>query len=152
MTVPYSQDLRDRVLQASDRGMKTKQIAKNFSVSPSWVRRVKQRRRETGETTHRPMGGPGVTIVDREQLAALVHDHPDATLAELRTLLGVQCALSTLCKALKKIGLTFKKKRSRPRSRIARMSRNVVLPGVRGPSASNRADWFSSTRHGQRPT
>ena len=85
---------------------------------------MKQRRRESGETTHRPMGGPGVTIVDREQLAALVRKHPDATLAELRTYLGVQCALSTLCVALRKMGLSFKKKRSTRRSRIAR-----TLPG-----------------------
>ena len=89
MTTPYSQDLRDRVLQASDRGIKTKQIAVTFNVSPSWVRRVKQRRRETGETTHRPMDGPGITIVDRQQLAGLVRKYPDATLAELRTYLGV---------------------------------------------------------------
>jgi transposase len=109
MARPYSQDLRERVLRAYDRGMKTKQIAVTFHVSSAWARRVKQRRRETGETTHRPMGGPGVTIVDRERLAALVGTHPDATLAELRGLLGVQCALSTLCKALKQIGLSFKK-------------------------------------------
>ena len=140
MTTPYSQDLRDRVLQGYDRGMKTKRIAKIFSVSPSWARRVKQRRRDTGETTHRPMGGPGVTIVDRQRLATLVHEHPDATLAELRTLLGVQCALSTLCKALKKMGLTFKKKRSMRRNRIARMSPNDALSGVPGRSPSSLAD------------
>ncbi len=57
MTTPYSQDLRDRVLAAYDRGMKTKQISVIFGVSSSWSRRLKQRRRETGETTHRPMGG-----------------------------------------------------------------------------------------------
>ncbi|MBU0719501.1 MAG: IS630 family transposase [Planctomycetes bacterium] len=89
--------------------MQTKQVAETFNVSRSWARRVKQRRNETGETTHRPMGGPGVTIVDREQLASFVRQHPDATLAELRDLLGVDCALSTLCKALKKLGFTFKK-------------------------------------------
>lgn len=126
MTTPYSQDLRDRILQAYDRGMKTKQIAETFSVSPSWARRVKQRRRESGETRHRPMGGPGITIVDRQQLAGLVRKYPDATLAELRTYLGVQCALSTLCVALKKMGLSFKKKRSARQNRIVRTSPNGV--------------------------
>jgi transposase len=116
MATPYSQDLRDRVLRAYDRGMKTRQIARTFNVSSSWARRVKQRRRETGETTHRRMGSPGVRIVDREQLAALVREHPDATLAELRERLGVQCALSTLCMALKKMKLTFKKNASRHRA------------------------------------
>ena len=132
MSVAYAQDLRDRVLAAYDRGMKTKQIAELFEVSSSWARRVKQRRRETGETTHRPMGGPGVTIVNRERLAWLVHAHPDATLAELRTFLGVQCALSTLCQALKQMGLSFKKKRSMRQSRIARTSCKAGLSGARG--------------------
>jgi transposase len=120
--------------------MKTKQIAELFSVSPAWARRVKQRRRETGETTHRPMGGPGVTIVDREQLATLVREHPDATLAELRSRLGVQCALSTLCVALKKMGLSFKKKRSTQRSRIAPTLPNNASPGAAGRRPSRRVD------------
>jgi transposase len=120
--------------------MKTKQIAETFHVSASWARRVKQRRRETGETTHRPMGGPGVTIVNRERLASLVHAHPDATLAELRTLLGVQCALSTLCQALKKMGFSFKKKRSMRRNRIVRMSCKAGLSGVHGRKARTPGD------------
>ena len=132
MATPYSQDLRDRVLRAYDRGMPTKQIAETFDVSRSWARRVKQRRNETGETTHRPMGGPGVTIVDREQLALFVRQHPDATLAELRELLGVDCALSTLCKALKKMGFTFKKKRSTRPSRTARTSSKGGYRGAPG--------------------
>lgn len=140
MATPYSQDLRDRVLRAYDRGMKTKQIAETFQVSPSWARRVKQRRRETGETTHRRMGSPGVTIVDRKQLASLVREHPDATLAELRRLLGVQCALSTLCQALKQMGLSFKKKRSMRRSRIARTSCKGGLSGVPGRRRPTRGD------------
>ena len=138
MAAPYSQDLRDRVLRAYDRGMRTKQIAETFGVSPAWARRVKQRRRETGETTARPMGGPGVTIVDRAQLAALVREHPDATLAELREYLGVQCALSTLCMALKKMGVSFKKKRSMRRNRTGRTSRRDVPGGATGRKRSTR--------------
>ncbi len=140
MATPYSQDLRDRVLRAYDRGMKTKQIAETFSVSPSWARRVKQRRRETGETTHRPMGGPGVTIVDRKRLGWLVGEHPDATLAELRTRLGVQCALSTLCQALKQMGFSFKKKRSTRPNRIARTWRKGERSGVHGHGTRTRDD------------
>jgi transposase len=140
MATPYSQDLRDRVLRAYNRGMKTKQIAETFHVSPAWARRVKQRRRETGETTHRPMGGPGVTIVDRAQLAALVRKHPDATLAELRAMLGVQCALSTLCQALKQMGLSFKKKRFTRRSETVRMSSKGGRSGIRGRRKRRRND------------
>ena len=36
MAKPYPQELRDRVLAAYDRGMKTRQIADVFAVSPAW--------------------------------------------------------------------------------------------------------------------
>lgn len=136
MAAPYSQDLRNRVLAASDRGMKTRQIADTFDVSRSWVRRVKQRRRETGETTPRPMGCPVVWKVDRAHLAEIVRSHPDATLEEIRDQLGVSCAISTICTALKELGLTFKKRRSTPRSRTARTSLSVARSGGRSPARS----------------
>lgn len=93
MATPYSQDLRDRVLAAYDRGMPTKKIAEVFAVSPAWARGIKQRRRETGETSARPMGGATVSKIDRVRLADLVKERPDATLRELRERLkGVRCA------------------------------------------------------------
>jgi transposase len=122
MGASYSQDLRDRILAAADRGMPTKQIAQVFMVSPAWVRRVKQRRREDGETTPRKMGGPGPIKIDRARLAELVREHPDATLAELRDMLGVDCAISSVSASLIKMGLSFKKRRSMPPSRSGRTS------------------------------
>jgi len=120
MGAAYSQDLRDRVLSAYDRGMKTRQIAEVFRVCPAWARRVKQRRRETGETTPRPMGSPGFRRFDRARLAELVRERPDATLKELRELLGSPCGEPAICTALKRLGLSFKKRRSTRRSRTAR--------------------------------
>ena len=49
----YSMDLRERVLADCDAGMGTDEVAAKFSVSPAWVRRLLQRRRETGETAPR---------------------------------------------------------------------------------------------------
>jgi len=130
MGAPYSQDLRDRVLAAGDRGMPTKQVSEVFGVSRAWVRRLKQRRRETGETAPRPMGGATVTKIDMARLAELVRAQPDATLKELRACLGIQCAESAVCMALKRLGLSFKKRRSTRRSRIVRTWRRG------GPSGS----------------
>lgn len=129
MGAAYSQDLRDRVLAAIDRGMPTKQIADIFMVSPAWVRRVAQRRRVAGETTPRKMGGPGPIKIDRDRLAELVREHPDATLAELRDMLGIECAISSVSAALIKMGISFKKRRSTPPSRTAPMSPRRGLPG-----------------------
>ncbi|MGH9858725.1 MAG: helix-turn-helix domain-containing protein [Candidatus Acidiferrales bacterium] len=125
----YSQDLRDRVLAAYDEGMETTPIARLFKVSPAWARRVKQRRAQFGETTPRCSGGFKVIKVDRAQLAELVRANPDATLEELRERLGVQCAISTICMALKQLGFTLKKKSCGPRSRAGRMWRSVAWSG-----------------------
>lgn len=129
MPAPYSQDLRDRVLGAHQRGMPTRQIAEIFQVSPAWARRVKQRLRERGQTGPRKMGSPGVRKIDRDQLARLVREQPDATLKELRQRLGGICGEPAICMALKKMGLSFKKRRSTPPSRAAPTSRRPGPPG-----------------------
>jgi len=136
MAAPYSQDLRLRVLSAADRGMNTIDIARAFNVASSWVRRVKQRRRESGELGPRRMGSPGVFKVDRARLVELVRDDPDATLAELRDRLRVGCALSTICVALKKLGYSLKKRSSTRRSRTVRTSLNAASNGVAGVKRS----------------
>lgn len=130
----YSQDLRDRVLAAYDRGMRTKPIARLFDVSPAWARRVKQRREQFGETTPRCAGGFKIIKVDRSRLAALVREDPDATLEELRERLGVRCALSTICMALKQLGFSFKKKSCVPRSRSGRTWPSGVSSGRTSPA------------------
>jgi len=136
MAAPYSQDLRERVLAAGDRGMRTIQIARIFGVCPAWVRRVKQRRREHGEITPRQRGHPGICKVDRARLAELVREDPDATLMELRERLGVACGLSTICVALKKLGFSFKKRSSTPPSRRGRMLSSAARIGARGRRTS----------------
>ena len=53
-------DLRERALLDSD-GMKAADVAVKYRVSGSWVRLLKQRRRETGEVAPRVQrtGGAG---------------------------------------------------------------------------------------------
>ena len=48
--VPYSKEMRREVLAACDRGEGTRAVALRFRCSESWVRRVKQERRELGKT------------------------------------------------------------------------------------------------------
>ncbi len=141
MPIPYSQDLRDRVLAVCDRAMKTKQIADLFGVSRSWVRRVKQRRREHGEVAPRPPEPPvRYAKINRVRLRELVETHPDATLVELRTMLGVQCAESAIWKALDKMGFTFKKRRSMRQSKTDQMSLSVVPRGSETRSSPTPVD------------
>jgi len=125
----YSMDLRQRVIDDCDAGMGTKAVALKYSVSPAWVRRLKQHRRERGDIVPRTGGGSRGCKIDRQQLAQLVEAHPDATLVELRDRLGVAVTAWAVGKALRELGLTFKKSRSMLPSKIAPMSQNVVPAG-----------------------
>ena len=129
MGVSYSQDLRDRVLGARDRGLKTKQVADLFCVSASWVRRVLQRRREEGRTQPKPRGGAINVKIDAERLRQLVREQPDATTRELHARLGIACSESAVGMALLRLGLSFKKSRSTRRNRTAPTSPSGALPG-----------------------
>lgn len=132
----YSMDLRKRVLAACDAGHKTKEVATLFGVSPSWLRRLKQRRRESGRIEAYPRNSgrkPVLNEAARERLKELVRQQPDATLGELRELLGVHLSISTLWEALHKMRLAFKKSPSTRRSRTAPMSRSS---GASGTSSS----------------
>lgn len=114
----YSMDLRKRVLADSDGGLPTKKVATKYGVSSTWVRSLKQRRRETGEIAAR-VGGGRKPKIDRARLLTLVQEQPDATLMELRDRLGVKCSLSAIWMALDKLRISFKKSACEPRSRIA---------------------------------
>lgn len=111
---PYSMDLRERILSDSDAGLPTKRVAEKYSVSASWVRRLKQRRRESGQIAPRCGSGrkPKLTDEHRQRLQELVDQRPDATLEELRDELGVDVCLSTVWCALKALELTLKKSNS----------------------------------------
>ncbi len=136
MAAPYSQDLRDRVLIAYDRGEETKAISDSFAVSPAWARRVKQTRRKEGRTTPLPMGGATVVKIDRTLLESLVRARPDATLEELRDYLGVAVSISAIWTALDALGWSYKERRSTRRSRIAPTWPSV---GPRGGARSARS-------------
>lgn len=131
MGAAYSQDLRDRIIAARDRGMPTVQVARLFNVSPAWVRRVMQRLREHGETMPRPRGGVTVVKIDMQRLHALVEAQPDATIRELHERLGIDCSQSAVDMALRRLGLSFKKRRFTLRNRIGRTSRSGESNGVK---------------------
>jgi transposase len=115
---PYSLDLRKRVLRAWDSGVDAKTIAAKYEVSRAWVNRLVQYRRETGsiaprqQTTFRPR----VLAGQEARLTALVAARPDATLVELRDALPTTAALSTLWRALDRLGFTLKKNGTRRRA------------------------------------
>jgi len=117
----YSMDLRERVLKDCDALMKTQAVAEKYSVSPAWVRRLKQRRRETGEIGPKQQrrGPVPAWITYADKIREAVRQAPDATLAELRERFGLPLPRATLARALLALGLTRKKSRFGPANRIA---------------------------------
>jgi transposase len=118
----YSMDLRARVLKDCDAGVGTEAVAAKFSVSASWVRRLKQRRRETGRVG--PAGQrrgpkPGWEVY-AERLREAVRQAPDATLREYRERFALPLSRSALARALAVLRLSRKKSRPGPASRTAR--------------------------------
>lgn len=131
---PYSMDLRQRVLAACDDGLGTAEVAETFAVSPSWVRRLKQRQRETGSAAPRVPSrhGPAPVLAGQaERLRSAVRDHPGETAADYRDRLGLDVAPLTVWRMLRRLGLTFKKSRSAPPSRIAPTSQPPERGGGR---------------------
>ena len=119
---PYSQDLRDRVLRALERGDGPADIARRFEVSRVWVYQVRDRAEKTGERGSRPIGGYRRSrIAEKEQeLRAWIADRPDLTLAELQQRLeqqGVVIKIGALWHQLSRWNLTFKKNAARQRTR-----------------------------------
>ena len=86
---PYSQDLRQRIVDTVQRGEGTvRQIAERFLVSVSFVTRLLQLHRSTGSVEPRPHGGGNPAVLtpeDLERLRELIRQQPDATLEECRT-------------------------------------------------------------------
>lgn len=126
----YSQDLRDRVLWALERGEGPSAIARRLEVSRVWVYQVRDRKQETGLRTSLPIGGHRRSRIAgmEAELRAWIEAEPDLALNQICDRLaekGVAIKSGALWHQLNKWNLTFKKNASRQRART---------PG-RGPSA-----------------
>jgi transposase len=126
MARAYSQDLRDRVIDAALSGVPARHAAARFGVGDAtaivWVRRARQ----TGERMARRQGQPRRCKLDphRDYLVDLIATKPDLTISELLDRLlverGIKAGRATLWTFLDRCGLTFKK---RPPMRANRSGR-----------------------------
>jgi transposase len=111
---PYSMDLRERVAAAVDAGEGSlREIAGLFRVSLSFVARLLRQRRDTGSLAPAPHGGGPIPVLsadDQQRLKQLAREHNDDTLEQLRQRGQFRCSLTTIWRALRRQGLTHKKK------------------------------------------
>jgi transposase len=127
MAGAYSQDLRDRVIEAVIGGrMSRRGAAARFGVSLSSAIKWVQRFERTGSRQAARMGGYKRVKIEphREFLEALRAEKPDITLQRLCDRLwserGVKADTSMMSRFFRRIGVTLKKRRSLRASVTAR--------------------------------
>ncbi|OYW74496.1 MAG: hypothetical protein B7Z37_17520 [Verrucomicrobia bacterium 12-59-8] len=134
-----SLDLRERIVSAYDKGEGTRdEIARRFRVSLGMVKKLLQQRRKTGSIKSRHhLAGRKKLIVAEHRIAIRrqLKRKPDMTLAELREVLGLECTLPAIHYVLVDMGLTYKKRRSVPQSRIGRTFAKRAAAGSVGKVA-----------------
>jgi transposase len=118
----YSQDLRERVLGALERGERPSAIAERYEVSRFYVYQVRDREQETGVRTSFQIGGHRRSRLEQAKpaLRAWIAAEPGLTLAELQQRLaaqGIAIKVGALWHQLNKWNLTFKKNPARQRAR-----------------------------------
>jgi transposase len=112
----YSNEFRERVIRAIERGEKALSIAKRLEVSFYWVYNLLRRYRTTGSyealPSHNAGAKPKLSESDLEFLRQTVLEHSDATLEELKELTGFTVSVATISRALnRQLKMPFKKKR-----------------------------------------
>jgi transposase len=80
----YSKDLRLKVLDAVDRGMPRKEVARIFGISLPSIKRWLKLRRESGDVEPSPIPGPPASkgALLEGWLPGQLENEPDLTLAE----------------------------------------------------------------------
>ena len=121
----YSQDLRDRVLRAIERGDSPTDIAKRFEVSRVWVYQVRERFQGTGLRSSLRMGGHRRSRLEgmESTLRSWLRTEPDLTLAQLCERLAdqdIEIKIPALWHQLNKWDLSLKKNPARQRARARR--------------------------------
>jgi transposase len=123
----YSQDLRERILRALDRGDRPTEIAQRFEVSRIWVYHVRKRVDLTGERGSLHIGGYRRSrLAEMEgELRAWIAAEPGLTLADIQQRViqrGVSIKIGALWHQMDKWSLTFKRNSERQLARARERS------------------------------
>jgi transposase len=134
----YSQDLRDRVIKATQAGFSARKAAARFAIGAATAIAWVNRQRETGENSAYRQGRPRGSKLEEHRtfVVELIEAEPDLTITELQERLlrdrGLHASTGTIWTFLDRCGLTFKKKSAY----AAEHDRADVL--------QQRVDWFEA--------
>jgi len=116
---PIPNEMRKRILDDSHNGMSEVAAAEKWSVSPSFITKLKRHVRETGSLEPKSgKTGPKRKLEScRELLQQIVAHTPDATLEEIRDQLPVEVTTPTVFNELRRLKLVYKKNNFMPPSK-----------------------------------
>ena len=119
MTRPLSNDLRERVVAATESGESCRSVALRFGVAASSVVKWSQRHRATGSVAPGKMGGHRKPVLDpyRDFIVERIAHTSHLTLHKLKDELaarGVIVSHNAVWLFLRREGLRFKKNSVRP--------------------------------------
>lgn len=112
MPRPYSDHLREKVLNAADRGMSKSEAGRVFSIHRKTIETWMKRREATGRYSAKRnyQQGNNHGITDWEEFRRFLQAHGEKTQAQMAEVWGNGISERTISRALKKIGLTCKKR------------------------------------------
>ena len=108
----YSPDFRQKIVELIlDKKITSTELNKTLKISRNTIHLWIKKYKNTGNLERSPGSGKKPKIDDLEKFKKIVDDNPDATQKELGQLYG-GASQSAVCKAMKKIGYTYKKRTS----------------------------------------
>ncbi len=112
MPSPYSYDLRCRVIVHYKKYKKLDNTSKTFNISRLTIYNWIKLKRETGSLMYKVgyQKGHSHKITDLSVLNNLANKHSGLTLLEISEKLEDKMSIMTICRGLKKLNLTNKKK------------------------------------------
>ena len=125
MAIIYSQDLRERLINAVAKGQSARAAARVFQVSPSTAVKWVQHWRRTGKVPRLEPRGHYCWRLDGDQdwLFALIDAEPDLTLAEIQQRLHTDrqttSSINSLWRFFERHKVVFKKNRAGRRTEPA---------------------------------
>lgn len=123
-TKSYSEDLRQRVVEARLSGMSAREVSDLFSVSVGTIRNWVMRYLDDGSVLPKQRGGfKASKITDMDRFAAFVTANAHCTLTQLQAKWEDEVSLMCLSRALDRLGWTHKKR--------AQSTANVTLKSVK---------------------
>lgn len=111
MRIPI--EMRKKMLAAVGRGEPVNAVARRFEVTPQGLRKLIRAVRERGDLSPAKPGPKRpikLTPADDAKMLELIERDPGVTLNAIRAHLSVGVAESTVCRRLRKLGVTLKKR------------------------------------------